>query len=535
MWLALLPTAKSSLMLYITSVPYERAVKYHRIVTSLGVLLSILHVLVNIANIPTATLLSGDPYGMHQIDPTSGMLAFATILLMSLLAFESVRRAHYRVSMFIHKNLWLVAVVLMTLHIWKSPYPLRAGFAPGILLHMWDWGRRIISVLTMAKGTMHTLRPVHGKRDEEKLMTGGTDIVHLSVTVPSKQSPLKELHNLLMPLYLWTNTVEDPRRGSAEATMDSFDGLGQYYFLGGLSGEWHPITVSRVRSDGTSGEKKLEFHFRAVGPWTKGMASTCSRSGDGTQSSDVRVALDGPYGSLRIDISAYSDLIFIAGGIGITPILPILDRLHNLTSRERKTGYFHLRRIRVIWACKQDIAEELIEEFGDRIYGRAAESTMDSVKVTVSPSVSLDRSGKKSRGKKRGVRGGTVESKEQGFTPMQQAHLADEEFAISSYTSSGLGPTSGSSYVNFEFSFHVTPSSGRGSVPKTYSTASGMRVLAESVRPDMESVITKASFDAAKDGGSVGVVVCGPKTMSIEATNFCHQSEVDVHVESFEY
>ena len=107
--------------------------------------------------------------------------------------------------------------------------------------------------------------------------------------------------------------------------------------------------------------------------------------------------------------------------------------------------------------------------------------------------------------------------------------------AISSDTSSGLGPTSGSSYVNFEFSFHVTPSSGRGSVPKTYSTASGMRVLAESVRPDMESVITKASFDAAKDGGSVGVVVCGPKTMSIEATSFCHQSEVDVHVESFEY
>ena len=75
-WLALLPTAKSSLILYVTSVPYERAVKYHRIVTSLGVFLTTLHIIVNIVNVPVSTLLGKDPYGMHEIYPMAGSSCF---------------------------------------------------------------------------------------------------------------------------------------------------------------------------------------------------------------------------------------------------------------------------------------------------------------------------------------------------------------------------------------------------------------------------------------------------------------------------
>ena len=44
------------------------------------------------------------------------------------------------------------------------------------------------------------------------------------------------------------------------------------------------------------------------------------------------MALDGPYGSLHIDLSSYSQLVLIAGGIGITPIVNILERLHALNS-----------------------------------------------------------------------------------------------------------------------------------------------------------------------------------------------------------
>ena len=92
-----------------------------------------------------------------------------------------------------------------------------------------------------------------------------------------------------------------------------------------------------------------------------------------------------------------------------------------------------------------------------------------------------------------------------------------------------------------ELSFHVTPSKQSGShggavTPlKTFSTASGIRVNGEAGRPDVANVITKASIDAVKGDKSVGVVVCGPKALSMVATKICHHCNVDVHVESFEY
>ena len=263
------------------------------------------------------------------------------------------------------------------------------------------------------------------------------------------------------------------------------------------------------------------------------MANLCGKGGEGTRASEVRVALDGPYGSLRIDLSAYSDLVFIAGGIGITPMLPIIDRLHNLTARDRKTGYSRLRSVRVVWACKQDIAQELMYAFGDRLHGYIESFAADSVKMVVSssgPSVSLDGDKKRSRGGKKVSSGGRARSQEPSFASLP----SDDEFAISNSGSFGTSDNLRKETLDIKSYFYVTPSKGstKGTAPTTYNTQGGIRVTAKHGRPDISHIIAKASTGCST---SVGAVVCGPKAMGLEATKICYECNVDVHLESFEY
>ena len=415
-----------------------------------------------------------------------------------------------------HKS-WVIAAVLMTMHIWKSPYTLRFGFLPGFLLHFWDFLRRIGCILFRSEADLRTLRPFSANKKG-----GGANIVHLSVCDPScsSRSLYHEIHDLLIQCYLGGDASS---KSSVDATMDSFDGsLGKYYLLW-RGGEWHPITVSRV--DDSS---RIHFHFRAVGPWTKSLAkcATSEKTGAGT----VKVALDGPYGSLRVDISAYSRLILIAGGIGITPMMPILDRLYEISGSSdmlERYGYPHLKSVRVLWTCKEDIAEQLIEEFGDRLYGMQGKGG--------GKSLSDKKSNSRNAGKKSGSALEMVKKTNGKGTDKGNNYSivssGDEEFAI------GTNGRGDKRVVEFNIDFHITASQSvsSGSSPLALSTASGMRVTPKQGRPGIRSIIANTNFNSKNANEAITVLVCGPKAMSVEAAQVCHEVGVEMHVESFEY
>lgn len=130
---------------------------------------------------------------------------------------------------------------------------------------------------------------------------------------------------------------------------------GQFAFLtfqsSGIPAEEHPFTISSAPSR----PGNLEFTIRCSGDWTE-LAGRL-KPGD-------TALVDGPYGQFsHLFIRDRTDVVMIAGGVGITPMLSMIRYM-----ADRKDG----RRIRLIWSnrTKEDIlyADEL-EDLETRLPG----------------------------------------------------------------------------------------------------------------------------------------------------------------------
>jgi len=120
---------------------------------------------------------------------------------------------------------------------------------------------------------------------------------------------------------------------------------GQFAYLRVLSDhigkEEHPFTISSAPQD-----KALTFTIKALGNYT----SQCGQIQPGAE-----VEIDGPYGRFTPLSSSYDRLVFVAGGIGITPFLSILS-----TWKEQNNS----KQIILLWSVKHRselVQKELIE------------------------------------------------------------------------------------------------------------------------------------------------------------------------------
>lgn len=554
-WVALIPTAKGSVVLYLTGVPFERAVKYHRIATTTGAFLATIHLLLHLSYLDTSQIMSGALYGMRGIRPVYGLLAFVLVVAMAVMSISyTVRRHHYRVFIWVHQ-LWFPAILLMMLHVWMSPYSLASGFIPGLVLQVMDKAWRAKEALfTPHRGYVRAVMTEVGSGSDES--KGQKEEPHLVVlSVPHSSPSSFEMRAVLRAVHDWLFDHGDHDNASARlsgntrATMESFDGLAQYYFVNVPSvslTEWHPISVSQrgeTSSDGTT-----TFHIKATGPWTQALARLAV---DGTlekgamptraqaSAKEVGVALDGPYGSLHIDLSAYSDLVLIAGGIGITPIANILERLHalNNTSLERKLRYPLLKRVTVVWVFKQSCETAYLREFGDRLLGGAA-AGIGSRSEIYTASAKAEKGGGSSRSGQGKSAGKTAKSKRGGREYALTA-TNEHEFAIAPTTT-----RSGSGVVAFEVHCYSTSvssdkasSSAKAQSKYTQRTASGAVLGVQRGRPALQSMLASVATGALRDGGRCGVVCCGPRTLSLEVSSTCSEmsESVDLHLEAFQY
>ena len=203
---------------------------------------------------------------------------------MVVTSIDYVRRAVYELFLLSHM-LFPVVVVFIMLHVAGS-WP---GFIPGLALHAADLGVKIVMWIRSKKGKVQ-----HYGR-----------ITRLDVDLLHKPS-LKG---------------------------------GEYYFvniplLSPL--EWHPISASGVS------ENTVSFHIQAQAPgsWTDKFSVISSPS--------IIVNLDGPYGGIPLNLQSYACIVIIAGGIGITPFLILIEKLLTQTSTDNDK----LRHIILHWTLK---------------------------------------------------------------------------------------------------------------------------------------------------------------------------------------
>ncbi|KAF6137091.1 hypothetical protein GIB67_030855 [Kingdonia uniflora] len=118
--------------------------------------------------------------------------------------------------------------------------------------------------------------------------------------------------------------------------------------------QWHPFSIT---SSSSADDERLSIIVKGDGGWTNTLYSTIL---DGMDSEArhlkcLPVSFEGPYGPVSMDFLRYDSLLLVAGGIGITPFLSILQELYfprNSNKSKLPT------RIQLIYAVKksQDIS-----------------------------------------------------------------------------------------------------------------------------------------------------------------------------------
>ncbi|PGH08672.1 hypothetical protein AJ79_05954 [Helicocarpus griseus UAMH5409] len=138
---------------------------------------------------------------------------------------------------------------------------------------------------------------------------------------------------------------------------------GQYVYLRmpGISFfENHPFTIASLCSDDFPSDygehyRDMTLVFRPFSGFTSKVLDTCLEKGP---YKTYRAFIDGPYGGMRREVASFDDVIFFAGGSGITAIA---SQLLDLIKRMRD-GKALTRTVRVIWALKRPETMEWFKE-----------------------------------------------------------------------------------------------------------------------------------------------------------------------------
>merc|ERR1711871_1265342 len=421
------------------------------------------------------------------INPGMGLLALVFYSLMFLMAFDVVRKASYKVFIVVHQ-FWIFATIFAMLH-FNAGSSNRLGFLPGLILQIID--KISLFLLPVLSAETHAI--VNKKGDK-------VDAVRLHVPLPSGNA------SSMNTLSLW-NTVSMVLSGNCrdktaymrngfrpggDAEFDSFSGLGHYYFINipALGIEFHPFSVSEIVEGGKNNDSfpgeaiaSLSFHIQPLGEksWTGRLASLVM-AGESSMTAKLR----GPYGSLSLNLGDYRDVILLAGGIGVTPFLPVLDRIRYWVEHDKDGKFPRLRSVTVLWTVKQEKAA-LLEVFAERI--NTAPSKASKISVT-------------------GI--------EMEMTPQEE--LFEQGPAPQNYRKvSAVDMTTGG--IRWDSRFFVTADPGE-KVELQLRSQNGEEIQYNKGRPDLKRIMDAFPHDEAIRSSDTCALLCGPVGMTTAAAKF---------------
>ena len=279
---AVLPVTRKSVWVKVIGLSFERAIKFHRWVSRLAVLLALVHGVLQVVNKGSHVLLEtrATSWGWGNI---YGTLSLGVMLFVSLLAIGPIRRRYFEAFYYPH-FLALAAVGLAMAHAKAVVWVMLPPLALYALDKALQWGSACCTsyrITQLAK------------------VSGGCRVVVAS-------------------------TDGRPIRFSG----------GQYFFLripcvSRLQA--HPFSAASAPSDGT-----VTFIVKDMGPgtWTGALTALAGAC-------DLAVKLDGPYGSLMTrPLNTYRVVYLIGGGIGVTPMVSLGLELRDQPSIEGRRVHF---------------------------------------------------------------------------------------------------------------------------------------------------------------------------------------------------
>ena len=336
--LTLLPVTRDGAFLLIFSMPYERAVAYHRYSSRLCFLFLSLHGLTMTAEYGVSSLTKTDdlPHGDGVV---WGFLTFLCICLMVLTSLSYVRRHAYELFYYLHCALFLPAVTFAAKH---STYFRFMLILPAALI-VADFFRGFRRTFNGA--LVSRLRLVQGERDRVVLLTArvrGMKEAQLGAYVM--------LNAPTLSMWQWhpysVCAMRKQADGWAEVdvcVLDSGADTWSGRLCAGVQALHTKPAHVHVRGEVAGGQKREES--RGVDttdddsppsplPPSPSVSSPPSLANSSlphavvftpsSSSALLQLNLYGPCSHLPFSLSSYSSLILIAGGVGITPMLHIL-------------------------------------------------------------------------------------------------------------------------------------------------------------------------------------------------------------------
>ncbi|ETN14655.1 hypothetical protein PPTG_22174 [Phytophthora nicotianae INRA-310] len=327
----ILTVRNNSVLLALTGISYERVLFYHKIAALITIILSGLH--------GFAYILAhdkGEISGEGDMVLT-GTVAFGAMVLMFVFSLGFVRRRFFEFFLRTHWILFIVVLVFAVIH-----------GASTALIGIIPWG------IDMA--FRHAYRPrVYA---QGSIIGGNKSTSQDSANFTGKSMGVIARDQVAMSA-LPGNVVriQFPRVRKDTGQVFNYQ-AGQYVFLCVptiSSLEWHPFTISS-----SPHEPMVTLHIKALGDWTSKLQSLIVALG-GEVASPFDVLVDGPYGSVSIDIktpTTYSHFALFSGGIGVTPMRSVVNRLHYEAHHEGRSS---IERVHFVWSVRnRDMAQSLV-------------------------------------------------------------------------------------------------------------------------------------------------------------------------------
>jgi len=111
--------------------------------------------------------------------------------------------------------------------------------------------------------------------------------------------------------------------------------------------EWHPFTLVNGPDDSFH-----EVYIKSLGDYTSDIVEHVS-TGDWLR-------MDGPYGYWSFEHKKYSHILFVCGGIGITPCISFIR--HVYSSSEYSKEFNHIRHIYLVWCSSSEKEAKWVNE-----------------------------------------------------------------------------------------------------------------------------------------------------------------------------
>ena len=304
---------------------------------------------------------------------------------------------------------------------------------------------------------------------------------------------------------------------------------GMYYFLCApeiSSTQWHPFSVSEYAV--TNSEVVVSFHIKSMGEgsWSHQLAALQSvgkgnvayssvaqhETNDTKQALSSSVYLDGPFGSLSLNINplntSYSTICIICGGIGITPMLPVVEYLIN--SSPLKGG--RIRSIELHWVVRGVGVNSLYSLMADRVHATKNSVSVSRVEVLSKPAMAEE-------GAMELVTPGVVRL---GEEDVRHVDVNDQQTVhpISDGVVEDANPISVDTFI-----YNTRP------LDRDDVGVDKDKDFVVPGRPDVDAILSQL---VGKTGASSAcVLTCGPAGLAESVGKACSKHGVNVHKETF--